>query len=393
MSTQAIPTTDVDIFSDEVILDPHPTYRQLRDLGPAVWMERHTAWIAPRYAEVHSALQDWETFSSASGLALNDIMNSAQRNLLTAEPPEHATLRRVLGARLTPRALRQLEPEFQRRADALIDELVEKGTFEGVSEFSVKFPLSVVPDLLGCPPGDRSKLLDWAAGTFDAAGPLNERAQSAFAVFEDLMAYLLGMATNGGMDPDGWWSDILVQANEHDIPADKQPFLIFDFLVPSMDTTISALSTALWQLGQSPDQWQKVREDRTLIDNIADEATRFEAPARGFARLLTKDVDLGGVHLPAGDRVFLSYSSANRDERRWESPDTFDITRDTRGHIGFGSGIHRCLGMGLAKLETRTLFTALANRVESFEVGDPTWRPNNIIRNIGAMPVTIHSGR
>ena len=391
MSTSTVPTTAVDIFSDEVILDPHPTYRALRDQGPVIWMERHNAWIAPRYAEVHASLQDWETFSSASGLALNDIMNAAQKNILTAEPPHHATLRRVLGARLTPRALRELQPEFQRRADALVDELVEKKTFEGVSEFAARFPLSVVPDLLGCPPGDRGNLLHWAAGTFEAAGPLNGRAQNSFAVFEDLMGYLLGMVTQGGMDPDGWWSDIVTKANEYEVPVDEQPFLIFDFLVPSMDTTINALSTALWQFGQNPEQWQKVREDRSLIDNIADESTRFEAPARGFARLLTKDVDLGGTPVPAGDRVFLSYGSANRDERRWDSPDQFDITRDTAGHVGFGSGIHRCLGMGLAKLETRALFTALADRVESFETGDPVWRANNILRGIESVPVTLHS--
>ncbi len=354
-------------------------------------MERHNLWIAPRYAEVYEALRDYETFSSASGTGVNDILNSAQHNVLTAEPPQHSILRRVLGARLTPRALKELQPEFQRRADALIGELVEKKTFEGVSDFSARFPLSLVPDLLGCPPGDRGKLLDWAAGTFDAAGPLNKRAEAGLGVFDELMAYLLGMVNDGGMNPDGWWSDILAKANEHEIPAEEQPFLIFDFLVPSMDTTINALSTALWQFGQNPAQWQKVREDRSLIENIADEATRFESPARGFTRLLTKDVDLGGTPIPMGDRIFLSYASANRDERKWESPDQFDITRDTTGHVGFGTGIHRCLGMGLAKLESHALFTAFADRVESFEVGDPIWRPNNILRGIESMPVTLHS--
>lgn len=389
MTTSTVAETDVDLFSDAIILKPHDTYRQLRDQGAAVWMTRYSCWVIPRWSDVDRALQDYKLFSSAQGINLNDPANAMQGGVLVSEPPAHPVLRRVLGARLTPRSLRDLEPQFQLIANELVDELVEKQTFDAVADFSTRFPLSVVPDLLGCPPDDRDKLLVWAAGIFETAGPLNARAEAGFAVLQDLLGYVVQLVANGGMNPDGWWSDMLHKARENSIPEDALPLLLVDFLAPSMDTTINSLSTALWQLGRNPDQWQKVREDRSLIDKIVDESVRFEAPARGFSRLVTEDVDIEGTVVRAGDRVFLSYASGNRDERRWDSPDTFDITRDTTGHLGFGGGIHRCVGQGLAKLEARVLFNALAERVESFEVSEPVWRLNNILRGIETMSMTL----
>lgn len=390
MSTAMKRVADVDLFSDEVILQPYEVYRQLRDTAAAVWMEDPGFWAITRYADVEAALQDYEVFSSASGLGLNDALNAAQGGVLVSEPPAHPVLRRVLGSRLTPRSLRDLEPEFQRLADEMVDRLVASGTFDGVRDFATEFPLSVVPDLLGCPPEDRDKLLVWSAGSFDAAGPPNARSRDGLLVLQDLFVYAARLINEGGMDPDGWWSDMLLKARENSVPEEALPMLLADFLLPSMDTTINALATAIWQLGANPEEWQRVREDRSLIDNIVDEAVRFEAPARGFSRLLTKDVELEGTVMRAGERVFLCYASGNRDERRWESPDRFDVTRDTTGHLGFGGGIHQCLGRGLAKLEGRALFTTLADRVERIEVGEPVWRTANILRGISSLQATVH---
>lgn len=391
MTANLMTSTDIDIFSDEVILDPHDTYRHLRDQGPAVWMTRHDAWLITRYADVNAALQDWELFSSAHGINLNEPANSIPAGVLVAEPPTHPVIRRVLGARLTPRSLRGLEPEFHRLAGDLVDELVEHGTVDAVSDFATRFPLTVIPDLLGCPPEDRDKLLIWAAGSFETAGPLNARAEAGLAVLQDVIGYVTRLAGEGGMNPDGWWSDMLEAARDNDIPDEALPSLLVDFLLPSMDTTINSIATAVWQFGQNPAQWRMVREDRSLIDRIVDESVRFEAPARGFSRLVTRDTEVDGVPIPAGDRVFLCYSSGNRDERHWDRPDQFDVTRDTTGHLGFGAGIHRCVGQGLAKLEAKALFTALADRVETFEVSEPVWRANNILRGIESMSMTLRA--
>jgi cytochrome P450 len=151
--TQTVPSTDVDLFADDVIADPHPTYRELRDQGAALWMSRYACWVLPRYSEVFSALRDHERFSSASGVGLNDVMNEATKggSVLCTDPPQHDHLRRILGSRLTARALRGHSEDFLQRAHRLVDQLVGMGSFDAVADFASAFPLSVVPDLLGVP--------------------------------------------------------------------------------------------------------------------------------------------------------------------------------------------------------------------------------------------------
>jgi cytochrome P450 len=170
------------------------------------------------------------------------------------------------------------------------------------------------------------------------------------------------------------------------------PSLIGDYLVPSLDTTISALSSALWLLGSHPAQWQAVRDDPSLIPNALNEVIRYESPARGFSRLLTRDWQVDRVELPAGSRVMMFYASANRDERQWGTPDVFDVRRpDAKNHVGFGHGIHGCVGQGLARLEGTALLTALVKRVRHIDVGTPTWRLNNHIRAMSSLPATLRA--
>jgi cytochrome P450 len=341
---------------------------------------------------VFAALRDHDRFSSASGVGLNDVMNDATKggSVLCTDPPEHDNLRRILGSRLTPRALRGHSEDFLRRAHLLADELVEKGSFDAVADFASAFPLSVVPDLLGVPYDGREHLLRWASAAFQAEGPMNERTQSSLPDLQEFLGYITGVAGEQKLASGSWGHQMLLEARAGEIDEKMLPPLLLDYLGPSIDTTISALSTAIWQFALHPDQWDALRSDRTLIANVVNEAVRLEAPIRGFGRHLTHDFDADGVTLAAGDWVFVSYASANRDERRWENPGRFDIHRDTAGHVGFGSGIHSCVGQGLAKLEATALFTALADKVTRFELtGEPVWNVHNILRGIATLPVTV----
>jgi cytochrome P450 len=392
--TQAIASTDVDLFADDVITDPYPAYRELRDQGAVLWMSRYNCWILPRYAEVFAALRDHGTFSSASGVGLNDVMNDATKggSSLCTDPPEHDQLRRILGRRLTARAVNAHTEDFQRRAGILVDELVEKESFDAVADFSSAFPLSVVPDLLGCPADGREHLLKWASAAFQAEGPMNERTQASLPDLQEFIGYVTELSVSANLSPGSWADQMLQEARAGEISDQLLPPLLIDYLGPSIDTTISALSTAIWQFATHPEQWDALRNDRSLIGNVVHEATRFEAPIRGFARHVIHDHDMDGVRLNAGDWVFVSFASGNRDERRWDNPDQFDIRRNTAGHLGFGNGVHACVGQGLAKLETEALFNALADRVAAFEVtSPPVWNVHNILRGIASMPVTIRT--
>lgn len=391
--TTTIPTSDIDLYSDESVLSPYGNYQELRDLGPATWLEQYQVWVVPRYQEVYAALHDHESFSSGSGVGLTDELNRVMAGgTIASDPPEHDRIRRVLGRQLTPKALRQHQEHVQQRADRLVDELIGRERFDAVTDFAQTFPISLVPDLLGWPEGGREHLLEWASAGFNALGPMNDRTISGMPVLRSLWEFLGQMASSRNLRAGSWGANLVAAVDAGEIGDELLPTLLGDFLVPSLDTTVSALASAMWLLGTHPDQWQKIRQDHSLIPNAFNEIIRYEAPARGFCRLLTRDHKLNGLTLPAGSRVLLLYASANRDERYWQSPGNFDVTRsNASSHVGFGHGIHGCVGQGLARLEGHALLTSLATRVHRIDVDEPTWRLHNTIRGIASLPATLRT--
>jgi cytochrome P450 len=163
-----------------------------------------------------------------------------------------------------------------------------------------------------------------------------------------------------------------------------------DYIAPSLDTTISAISSALHLFATHPEQWQLLRDDPALIPQAINEVVRYESPLRAFGRRARCASEVGGVEIPAGARVLVMYASANRDDREWDSPDVFDIRRDAGRQLGFGNGAHACAGQGLARLETTAMLRALLDRVERIETtGPPEWALNNIIRRHARLPLRL----
>ncbi|MFB7297725.1 cytochrome P450 [Streptomyces rubiginosohelvolus] len=389
--TLTAPSSDLDLWSEEVILHPYDHYRQLRDLGPAVWMEQYQAYVVSRYAEVYEALHDHTAFASGQGVAMNEQLNQKMKgSALVSDPPYHDHVRSVMGRPLTPRALRGHREDFQRLADDLVDRLLERGTFDAVTDFAQLFPLSVVPDLLGWPTEGREHFLDWASAGFNALGPMNERARGDIPVLAGMWAFMAEIVQPGRLRPGSWGADLVEAAQQGTVSKQLLPALIGDYLVPSLDTTVSALTSTLLLLGRHPEQWKALRADPSLIPNALNEVIRYETPIRALARRVTEDRELGGTVLPAGSRALLVYASANRDERHWNSPEVFDVTRpNANSHVGFGHGIHGCIGQGLARLEGHALLTALVEKVATIEVAEPVYRVHNTIRAITTLPTTI----
>ncbi|WP_203778809.1 cytochrome P450 [Paractinoplanes rishiriensis] len=392
--TTETPTSDLDLYSDESVIAPYDNYRQLRESGPAVWLSRYQVWALARHAEIYAALHDHETFSSGSGVGLSEELNKVMAGgTIASDPPEHDQIRRVIGRQLTPKALRHHQEHVRHRAAVLVHELVERRSFDAVPEFAQRFPVSLVPDLLGWPEDETGKLLEWAGAGFNALGPMNERTMAGFPVLKGLWEFLDQLAVSRNLRADTWGANLVAAVDAGEVPAAKLPVLLGDFLVPSLDTTVSALASAIWLFGTHPEQWQRVRADPSLIPAAFNEIVRYETPARGFCRLVTRDHELpGGVRLTAGSRVFLLFASANRDERVFPEPDTFDVTRpNVAMHLAFGHGIHGCVGQGLARMEAHALLAELAARVEHIEVGPPVWRRHNTIRGLAELPTTLHS--
>jgi cytochrome P450 len=391
-----IPSYPDDIFADEVLLDPHEHYRALRELGPVVWLEAHQMYVLPRYADVRAALGDDATFCSGQGVGLNDVVNGmgAGGTTLMTDGQLHDHLRGVIGAGLTPRALRPMRATIERLAAGRVAHLVELGRFDAVADLARALPLTVVPDLVGWPAGGRDHLLEWAAASFDMLGPLNARAAQAGPKVQAMFEFAAQTAATGDLLPGSIGAAVIDAARRGELAPAQVPPLIVDYIAPSLDTTISAIGSAVWLLATHPGQWAALKADPSLVPNAFNETVRLESPIRAFSRVTTTRASIDGYEIDAGARVIILYASANRDERHFDRPGEFDITRpNAAGHVGFGYGVHGCAGQGLARLEAHAVLTALITQVDAIELGDPVRGLNNLICAWASLPVTVHPAR
>lgn len=387
-----IPRYGPDIYSREAILDPYPHYRRMRALGPVVWLPRLRVYALPRYAECKAALRDDTTFGSAESVALNPISNRLSRGTtLASDGDEHDQRRRQVAHRLLPRALRSISDTVDAAAVAVVEAALARGTVDAVDDVATALPLAIVPDLIGWPRDGREHLIDWGGATFDILGPLNWPALRAVPRTWQMLRFARRVVRQRTVLEGSMAHELLGAADEGRLSHRELPALMIDYLAPSLDTTISAISNALYLLGTHPEQWELLKNDRTLIPGAINEVVRFESPLRAFARRARADTELGGVALPSGSRVLVMYASANRDDTEWDAPDTFDIRRDAGRQLGFGNGAHACAGQGLARLETTAILQALLDRVDRIDIaGEPTWAVNNIIHRHEHLPVTLH---
>ena len=387
----AIPSTDLDMFTDAALRDPYPLYQELRDLGAVVQLSAHGMFAFPRYQQVREASGNWKVFSSAKGVMMNDQINSMLEGVtLCSDPPEHTRMRSVLSRPLRPDQLRELTPRVEAEARRIVEQLVNRGTFDAATELAEHLPLTIVSDLVGLGNAGRDRMLDWAAATFDAQGPMNQRTKDSFPLLEEMVGFARTEAVPGKLDPDGWAAQLYQAAARGDISVEKCPLMMIDYIAPSLDTTMYAISSAIQLFADNPDQWTVLREDHSLIPHAINEALRLESPVQRFTRLITQDCEVEGQVLPAGSRVVLLYASANRDERKYPDPDRFDVRRKPSDHLAFGRGEHVCVGMNLARIEMRALFEALLPRVERFEILESDLALNNTLRGLGTLKVRVH---
>ena len=385
-----LPVYRTDIYSAQAILDPYPHYARLRELGPVVWLAKQKVYALPRYAECKAALLDDETFISGEGVALNPLSNRLGRGTtLYSDGDEHARRRSLVAHRLTPRALRAMREDVEKRAVEVVDAAVAQRQLEG-AELAGALPLSVVPDLVGWPQAGREHLLRWGGAAFDGQGPANRQALRSLPGAAGMMRYARGVIRDRAVLPGSMGDDLLRAVDEGRLARSECPGLMIDYLVPSLDTTISAIASALHLFATHPEQWRTLKADPGLIPNAVNEVVRYESPLRAFSRKATRDAELGGTVIPRGARVLVLYASANRDPREWEDPDAFDIRRDAARQLGFGHGTHGCAGQGLARLETTAVLRALVDRVAHIRpAGKPEWTMNNIIHRFGRLPLEL----
>jgi 4-methoxybenzoate monooxygenase (O-demethylating) len=389
-----VPIITTDPYALDTLADPLPFHQQLREAGPVVRLERYGIWGMARYEQVSAGLRNLENFSSASGAGLSDFRKEKPWRtpslLLEADPPQHTRARQVVGPLLTPRALEKWRESWQRTAEALTDRMVVAGTFDALPDFAEAYSLAVFADAVGLPEEGRENLLPYGHLVFNGFGPRNELLAEAMAHAEGVQTWIAASCRREALHPGGVGAQIYASVDAGKITDQEAALLVRSLLSAGLVTMANTLVAALFAFGTYPDQWQLLREDRSLVPSAFEEVLRWESPVQTFFRTTTREVDVAGAHIPAGEKVLLFLGAANRDPRRWNDPDRFDITRNATGHVGLGVGIHQCVGQTVARLEGGLLLTALAQRVERIELaGQPQRRLNNTLRAWHHLPVKV----
>jgi cytochrome P450 len=388
------PVSTIDPFSHGFLRDPYPHHEALREAGPVVWLEQYGVWAMARHQEVRDALTDWQTYCSSAGVGLSDFRKEPPWRppsiILEADPPLHTRTRAVLTRILSPAAINILRATFLREAELLVDRLVEQREFDGIADLAEAYPLKVFPDAVGISEQGRENLLPYGSMVFNSFGPRNDLFASAMANAGPVRDWIMSKCSRAALAPGGLGLRIFEAVDSGELTETEAGMLVRSFLSAGIDTTVYGLGNALYCFVTYPEQWRILRENPALIRGAFEEVLRFEAPVQTFFRTTTKAVDVSGVGIGEGEKVLLFLAAANRDPRRWDRPDIFDVSRRATGHMTFGTGIHGCVGQAVARLESEALLGALTKRVASFELtGKPELRLNNTLRGLDTLPLRV----
>jgi cytochrome P450 len=367
-------------FSYEFHEDPYPTYRWLRDHAPLYRNDALEFWALSRYADVRDASLDWETYSSAEGTTLERLdprLFETRPMIIFLDPPRHDRLRKLVGRAFTPRRMAELEPFIRSTVTRLLDGVVRNGGGDFVTDLSMPLPMEVIFTLLGIPEGDRRQLRAWMDVSLERdpdTPAIPERAMIAMASqMQYWNAFVEELRRTGG---DGLMAALLQAEVEDDAgrPTRLTDGEIIGFLnllgAAGNETVTKLLANACVLFARHPGEYGKVLANPGCIPDAVEEVLRYTSPSQYQGRVTTRDVTWYDTTVPRGARILLLTASANRDEREFPDPDRFDVGRRPEQHLGFGYGVHFCLGASLARLESRVTLEEFARRVPRFTVDE-----------------------
>ena len=382
-----IPEFDVDPFSRESVRNARSIDDRLRELAPVVRLPRENITMLARHEHVAAGLKDWKSFSSTSR-PWHDPNSVRPELLLTDDPPKHTRVRAVVANVLTPRALSHMAEAFRRDARTIVDGLRprEGGIIDAVDDITQPFVYKVLPDLIGLPLQGREHMYAFGNMVWATMGPMNELFHEAMKNTEAVIAWAGQCCNRENLAPGSLGMAMYEAADRSEITAQEATLLVGILLSAAADTTVLTLANTIRAFAEFPDQYRLVRSDPTLIRAAFEESLRWDSPSRMAGRIAMKDVEIEGYVIPAGERCGLMFAAANRDPRRWEAPDRFDVRRSNRDNLGFGYGVHACVGRVLALLEAEALLQALTESIEHFQLAG---EPEPWMTTIGHGPIRL----
>jgi cholest-4-en-3-one 26-monooxygenase len=408
MSATTLTLDDIDLVDRDTYVRgvPFDQFELLRREAPFFWHEHDPDgpgfWAVTRYADVVEINRDNERFSSAARTALINEMpdeNLEQQRLLmlNMDPPMHTRYRLLVNKGFTPRMVGKLEEGLRARTRRIIQDCVDAGEADFVTDIAAELPLQAIADIMGVPQEDRHKVFDWSNRMIGSEDPefASEDEEFAQQASAELYAYANALAAEKRANPSDDIISVLLKA---EIEGDRLSELEFDLFflllaVAGNETTRNLISNGMVALFEHPDQWARLVADRSLLPTAVDEMLRWASPVMHFRRNATRDTEVGGHPIKEGDKVVIWYISANRDERQFPNPNTFDVGRTPNEHVAFGGGgPHFCLGANLARLEIRLLYETLLDVAPNIEQrGEPARLRSNFINGIKHLPVGFPS--
>jgi len=387
-----------DPWSPDFVADPYPAYDALRRERPVFFDEPTGQWVVTRHEDVNALLRDRRLGRSYLHVASHEefgrpaepeflapFWNLVRAGMLDVEPPDHTRLRRLVSKAFTPRMVEGLRVRVRALAEELARGLAERGGGDLLAEVAEPLPVTVIAEMLGIPEADRPLLRPWSAqicGMYEL-DPSDEVQRTAVRASEEFSGYLRDLARHTQGD-----NLISALAAVEGLTEDELVGACVLLLNAGHEATVNATGNAWWALFRNPAQLDRLRADHGLIPTAVEELLRYDTPAPMFERWVLEDVEVAGVRVPRGAEVALQFASANRDPEVFADPGTLDLTRDPNPHIGFGAGIHFCLGAPLARIELAESMAALLRAAPDLRLAaEPRWKPGFILRGLESLPV------
>ncbi|MCI3948240.1 MAG: cytochrome [Acidimicrobiales bacterium] len=373
--------------------DPFALYARLRREAPVARNEAMGYWALSRHADVVEVSKAPDRFCSGKGILTFEIgvEYPSPPTMMHTDPPEHTAYRRIVSPGFRPSVMRAVEADVRRRTAALLDAVEPGAVTDVVPAVSVPLPLQVIAALLGIPEADLDRFFEWSEAAIPGANDWS--AEKRQALMAEMQAYLLDAVRSGRDHPKEDVVSVVgqVEVDGRRLTDEELVMFLNQLLVAGNETTRNAMSGGVAALARAPDQWRRLVDDRSLIPTAVEEILRWTTPVIYFMRTATRDTEIGGVPLAAGDPVVLLYASANRDEDEYgPTADRFDVGRSPNHHVALGFGTHFCLGAALARLELRILLEELLDRFRAVEpAGEVVGTPSNIIAGVRSAPVVF----
>ncbi|GAB2828375.1 cytochrome P450 [Actinoallomurus bryophytorum] len=392
-----------DPWSPEFVADPYPAYAELRRDRPVHFDEPTGQWVVSRHEDVNALLRDRRLGRTYLHVASHEefgrppeaeflapFWRLIRAGMLDVEPPDHTRLRRLVSKAFTPRRVEGLRTRIRELAGELARGLAERGGGDLLAEVAEPLPVTVIAEMLGIPAADQPLLRPWSAqicGMYELDPP-DETQRTAVRASVEFSEYLRDLARARRADPG---EDLIsALAAVEGLTEDELVGTCVLLLNAGHEATVNATGNAWWALLRNPDQLERLRADHGLIPTAVEELLRYDTPAPMFERWVLEDVEVAGVRVPRGAEVALQLASANHDPAVFAEPETLDLARDPNPHVGFGAGIHFCLGAPLARIELTESMGALLRAAPDLRLRtEPKWKPGFILRGLESLHVEV----